>query len=43
MKQVIRSVEIDACARFARRVMEQSDPVKIQELVLAFARELAGH
>jgi hypothetical protein len=31
-------VEIDACARFARRVMEQSDPAKIEELVADFAR-----
>jgi phosphotransferase system enzyme I (PtsI) len=38
VKQMIRAVEIDACARFARRVMEQSDPAKIVELVADFAR-----
>jgi phosphoenolpyruvate-protein kinase (PTS system EI component) len=38
VKQMIRAVEIDACARFARRVMEQSDPAKIEELVADFAR-----
>jgi phosphotransferase system enzyme I (PtsI) len=39
VKQAIRSVEIDACARFARRVMEQSDPARIEELVAGFARQ----
>jgi phosphoenolpyruvate-protein phosphotransferase (PTS system enzyme I) len=45
VKQAIRSVEIDACARFARRVMEQSDPARIEELVAGFARQSAadGH
>jgi phosphotransferase system enzyme I (PtsI) len=38
VKQAIRSVEIDACARFARQVMDQSDPVKIDELIAGFAR-----
>ncbi len=38
VKHMIRAVEIDACARFARRVMEQSDPAKIEELVADFAR-----
>jgi phosphotransferase system enzyme I (PtsI) len=37
VKQAIRAVEIDACARFARHVMEQSDPEKIEELVASFA------
>lgn len=37
VKQMIRAVEIDACARFARRVMEQSDPAKIVQLVADFA------
>jgi phosphotransferase system enzyme I (PtsI) len=37
VKQAIRAVEIDACARFARHVMEQSDPEKIEELVTGFA------
>ncbi|HET8995307.1 MAG TPA: putative PEP-binding protein, partial [Acetobacteraceae bacterium] len=38
VKQAIRSVEIDACARFARRVMEQSDPARIDELVSEFGK-----
>jgi phosphoenolpyruvate-protein phosphotransferase len=42
VKQAIRSVEIDACASFARRVMEQSDPLKIQELVAGFNRHPSG-
>jgi phosphotransferase system enzyme I (PtsI) len=33
----VRAVSIDECARFARRVMEQSDPERIQELVQGFA------
>ena len=41
VKQMIRAVEIDACARFARRVMEQSDPAKIEALVADFARASA--
>jgi phosphotransferase system enzyme I (PtsI) len=36
VKQAVRGVEIDACARFARRVMEQSDSERIQELVAGF-------
>jgi phosphotransferase system enzyme I (PtsI) len=36
VKQAVRSVEIDACARFARQVMDQSDPVKIAELISGF-------
>jgi phosphotransferase system enzyme I (PtsI) len=36
VKQAVRSMEIDACARLARRVMEQSDAEKIQELVEGF-------
>jgi phosphotransferase system enzyme I (PtsI) len=42
VKQAVRSVEIDACARFARRVMEQSDPLKIAELVADFGRQTTG-
>ncbi len=38
VKQAIRAVDIDSCARFARRVMEQSDPERIQELVAGFPR-----
>ena len=36
VKQVVRAVKIADCARFTRRVMEQSDAAAIQELVLAF-------
>ena len=36
VKQAVRGVSIDDCARFARRVMEQSDPERIQELVVKF-------
>ena len=35
VKQAIRALDIDDCARFARRVMEQSDPARIRELVAA--------
>jgi phosphoenolpyruvate-protein phosphotransferase len=38
VKQVIRSVAIDACVRFARRVMEQSDPEQIRAMVDGFGR-----
>ncbi len=34
VKQAVRAAKIDDCARFARRVMEQADPARIQELVL---------
>lgn len=36
VKQMVRSLKIDDCARFARRVMEQGDPQRIQELVMNF-------
>jgi phosphoenolpyruvate-protein phosphotransferase len=36
VKQAVRSVRIDDCARFARRVMEQSDPRRVEELMAAF-------
>ncbi len=39
VKQAVRAARIDDCARFARRVMEQSDPARIQELVLGTAPE----
>ncbi|GGG19031.1 phosphoenolpyruvate-protein phosphotransferase [Caldovatus sediminis] len=39
-KQAVRSLDIADCARFARRVMEQSDPARIQELVMGFAEGL---
>jgi phosphotransferase system enzyme I (PtsI) len=38
VKQAVRSVQIDDCARFARRVMDQSDPERISELVNSFGR-----
>jgi phosphotransferase system enzyme I (PtsI) len=38
VKQAVRAVSIDDCARFARRVMEQSDPARIQELVNGFGQ-----
>jgi phosphotransferase system enzyme I (PtsI) len=38
VKQAVRAVSIDDCARFARRVMEQSDPARIQELVHGFGQ-----
>jgi len=37
VKQAVRAANIDDCARFARKVMEQSDPQRIQELVLGTA------
>ena len=37
VKQAVRSLDIGDCARFARRVMEQSDPARIRELVDGFA------
>jgi phosphoenolpyruvate-protein phosphotransferase len=36
VKQMIRSVDIDTCARFARRVMEQSNPTSIRTMVAEF-------
>ncbi|WP_458095377.1 phosphoenolpyruvate--protein phosphotransferase [Roseomonas sp. WA12] len=36
VKQMVRALNVDDCARFARRVMEQSDPKRIQELVMNF-------
>jgi phosphotransferase system enzyme I (PtsI) len=38
VKQAIRSVAIDACVRFARRVMEQSDPERIRGMLNGFGR-----
>ena len=37
VKQAVRMLDIGDCARFARRVMEQSDPARIRELVAGFA------
>ena len=34
VKQAVRVANIDDCVRFSRRVMEQSDPERIKELVL---------
>jgi phosphoenolpyruvate-protein phosphotransferase len=39
VKQMVRSLKIDDCARFARRVMEQGDPKRIQELVMSFGQD----
>lgn len=36
VKQAVRALDIADCARFARRVMEQSDPARIHELVQGF-------
>ncbi|MBX9700479.1 MAG: phosphoenolpyruvate--protein phosphotransferase [Acetobacteraceae bacterium] len=37
VKQAVRALDIADCARFARRVMEQSDPARIHDLVMGFA------
>jgi phosphotransferase system enzyme I (PtsI) len=34
VKQAVRAADIDDCVRFARRVMEQSDPERIKAMVL---------
>jgi len=36
VKQVVRGVEMDACVRLSRRVMEQADPERINELLSEF-------
>jgi phosphotransferase system enzyme I (PtsI) len=36
VKHVVRSVDSDACVRFARRVMEQADPEQIVALLAGF-------
>lgn len=38
VKQKVRALTIDESARFARRVMEQSDPVAIRDMILGQAR-----
>jgi phosphoenolpyruvate-protein kinase (PTS system EI component) len=38
VKQVIRSVDIARCTRFARRVMEQGDPERIRAMVEGFGQ-----
>ncbi len=35
VKQAVRALDTDDCTRFARRVMEQSDPLRIQEMLAA--------
>ena len=42
VKQMVRTLNIDDCARFARKVMEQSDLAKIRDLVLGTAAEKKG-
>ncbi len=42
VKQAVRSVAIDDCARFARAVMEQSDPARIASLVAEFKARAVG-
>jgi phosphotransferase system enzyme I (PtsI) len=37
VKQAVRAANIDDCARFARKVMEQTDPARILDLVLGAA------
>ena len=34
VKQAVRALDIDTCARFARKIMEQTDPAAIHQLVL---------
>jgi phosphotransferase system enzyme I (PtsI) len=41
VKQVVRGVAIDDCARLARRVMEQAEPAAIRALVEEFAVKIA--
>ncbi len=36
VKQVIRGLQLEDCVRFARRVMEETDPARIAELVAAY-------
>lgn len=38
VKQVIRSVDSDACVRFARRLMEQSDPERLRVMLDGFGQ-----
>jgi phosphoenolpyruvate-protein kinase (PTS system EI component) len=37
VSSTVRGLDFSDCARFARRVMEQSDPARIRELVAGFA------
>ncbi len=42
VKQAVRTVSIDTCARFARHVMDQSNSVAIREMVLGFGQPGSG-
>jgi phosphotransferase system enzyme I (PtsI) len=42
VKQAVRAVAIDDCARFAHTVMEQSDPARIAALVAEFKTRIDG-
>jgi phosphotransferase system enzyme I (PtsI) len=42
VKQAVRAASIDACARFARRVMDQTDAENIRALVAGFGQPHAG-
>ena len=37
VKQAVRALNLDECVRFSRRVMEQSDPERMRELVMESA------
>ena len=37
VKQAVRGVSLDECVRFARRVMEQTDPAAIRDMVMGTA------
>ncbi|WP_048862673.1 putative PEP-binding protein, partial [Acidisphaera rubrifaciens] len=39
VKQVVRGLHIDDCARLARRVMDQPDPAAIHEVIQRFGRD----
>lgn len=36
VKQAIRSAEIESCVRFARQVLDQTDPARVSALIAAF-------
>ncbi|WP_428484334.1 phosphoenolpyruvate--protein phosphotransferase [Rhodopila sp.] len=40
VKQAVRAVEIAACVRFSRRLMEQADPERIKAMVDGFGRNV---
>jgi len=42
VKQTVRAVAIDDCARLAHTVMEQSDPARIAALIAEFRARLEG-